>query len=175
MRKEKIRRPAITICSVLQGSWLHCERIKEEEEEGSNFLGLLFGPGLQNYQKGQYHIYITIALAWHYASSALLNASKSCSKLSVCLSNHSLVGLPVLPNKGSEDHTVFLRYQYRVRCTSVSNMSNLCTSMPNASPSILAILQSFSNCLSVTVYWRLSPMVAPVGRGGSIAITTVLV
>ena len=52
MRKEKIQRPAITICSVLQGSWLHCERIKEEEEEGSNFLGLLFGPGLQNYQKG---------------------------------------------------------------------------------------------------------------------------
>ena len=122
-----------------------------------------------------YHIYITLALAWHYASSALLSASKSCSKLSVCLSNHSLVGLPVLPNKGSEDHTVFLRYQYRVRCTSVSNMSNLCTSMPNASPSILAILQSFSNCLSVTVYWTLSPMVAPVGRGGSIAITTVLV
>ena len=115
------------------------------------------------------------ALAWHYASSALLSASKSCSKLSVCLSNHSLVGLPVLPNKGSEDHTVFLRYQYRVRCTSVSNMSNLCTRMPNASPSILAILQSFSNCLSVTVYWTLSPMVAPVGRGGSIAITTVLV
>ena len=125
-----------------------CTMRERRRRRRSQVLGLLFGPGVQNLPKRLVPYICTIytsqqALAWHYASSALLSASKSCSKLSVCLSNHSLVGLPVLPNKGSEDHTVFLRYQYRVRCTSVSNMSNLCTSMPNASPSILAILQSF--------------------------------